>query len=172
MATPSTGAISFGDLSVEILQASSTSQRSITSASERLGYSTTATISMSDLRKAYGATITCGQYSSKFVSLTGYSAAIGGGFGSMDANTVQGTRKISDAIKNILVTNGINYIALVDTGTPAETGFDGNNTSRVATSNTLRTLLNCDVGTIRIDANTANLFPTGTTVTLGIKWNI
>ena len=53
MATPA-GQISFGDLSVEILQAGSTSHRDMNDAGVRLGYGSTAQLSISQLKKAWG----------------------------------------------------------------------------------------------------------------------
>ena len=53
-ATPKTGQISFADLNTGILQAGSTAQLNMNTAGVRMGYGSTAQLSMSDLRGCYG----------------------------------------------------------------------------------------------------------------------
>lgn len=165
MATPATGAISFADLSVEIMQASSTSQRSMTSASQRLGYGATDQVSMSDLRKAYGATVTIGSYSSKFFTLYGYDTVDygGGATGSIDDNVITGTQTLQACAE--YTTSSGNTLFQFNS---IETGFEGTNVNRAAIADTTRTL-----GTSNTDYRFVTYsMPASGTVTIGLRWTV
>jgi len=162
MATPATGAISFSDLNTEIMQVGSTTQRSMNSAAQRLGYGATSQVSMSDLRKAYGATVTCGVYADKFVVITGYDTTYP--IGSVDDSLIVGSQNLDGAA----TANSINY-AYWNT---LESGYEGTNVNRIATADTLRTtdIPNSDSNTLIFTGYSG--FPGSGTVTIAIRWNI
>lgn len=165
MATPATGAISFSDLNTEIMQVGSTTQRSMNSAAQRLGFGATSQVSMSDLRKAYGATVTCGVYADKFVTITGYDTNYP--IGSVDDSVIVGSQNLNGAATAFTgsTTNYAYWNAV-------ETGYEATNVSRIATADTLRT---AEIGlsdTYTLIFSGYSGFPGSGTVTIGIKWNI
>lgn len=89
MATP-TGQISFGDLNTEIMQAGSTTQRNMNDAGVRLGYGSTAQLSISQLKKAWAATVTEGTSSDKYGSYYGFqtSPSVNPACGSIDDSSI------------------------------------------------------------------------------------
>lgn len=163
MATPTTN-FGFSSLNTEILQRTSTTSISLNDAGVRLGYGATSQVSLSDLRRAYGATITSGQYTSKFLSFTGYNKDFGP-TGSVDNMTINASSPLA-TLNSFFSATGGNTLAAFTTGNP----FFANQLSRVATANTVRTRTGnladpnfCDIGN-------SYTFPTSGTVTVGFKW--
>lgn len=167
MATPTT-TLGFSNLNTEILQRTSTTQISLNDAGVRLGYGATSQVSLSDLRRAYGATITSGSYTDKFFSFTGYDRLpIGSGnTGAIDDDTINAASPLVK-IAYFASFAGSNTIAYLDqTSSP----FLGSNIARVATANTLRTVRSTDANTIDIGQGWS--FPSSGTVTIGLKWTV
>lgn len=163
MATPASGEISFSDLRSEIMQSSSgaISIGGSGGAGERLGYGTTAQISMSDLRKAWGATITCGSYTDKFGTTSGYSTGLG--IGSLNDTTYTP----GYTVDSIATGAGINYVYYNEA-----TGFDViNNLNRFALGNSLRTIsdqANVPPEYFRFDGSG---LPSSGTIAVGFRWS-
>lgn len=173
MATPS-GQISFGDLSVEILQAGSTSQRSLNDAGVRLGYGATSQVSISQLKKAWGCTITEGSYSDKFGVQYGFDQYIYL-FGSSNDTSITGSTVLMWAKYGSLGGSSGAGFWINGSGT-YETGFRATDVGRLAFGDTNITGFTASNGdgssvpdAVEI-AGTAYFDGTGTT-TVGLKWN-
>lgn len=164
MATPTTN-FGFSSLNTEILQRSSTTQIGLNDAAVRLGYGATSQVSLSALRRAYGATITSGSYTSKFISFTGYNPNLGP-TGSIDDNIVNVSSPAVTLNSFVTFSSG-NTIASFTTASP----FLGSQCQRVATGNALRTITGdtTQANTVEIASYT---FPSSGTVTIGFKWAV
>jgi hypothetical protein len=171
MATP-TGQISFGDLSVEILQAGSTSQRNMNDAAVRLGYGSTSQVSISNLKKAWGCTITEGQQTDKFGTQYGFDQYLFT-YGSSDDTSITGSTVLQYA-KFISGANTITGFFIP--GTPTyETGFRATDVGRLAYGGTNITgfaSFNGDGSSTPDQVEiAAGYFDGSGTTTIGIKWN-
>jgi hypothetical protein len=163
MATPASGAISFSDLSSEIVRQTSTAQLSMNTAAQRLGYGSTSQVSMSDLRKCYGATVTAGLFNGGGGDIyTGYDP--GFGIGSVDYATITGSMTLYGATSYTL--NGVlqysdviflNYI----------TGYNGTDVNRVAIANDTKTIDSAQANSVSIIPYE---FPSSGTFTIGIRF--
>jgi len=160
MATP-TGQIAFSDLNGEILQATTSNQLNMNTAGVRLGYGSTSQLSISELKKAYGATITCGSYTDKFGTITGYNPSVA--IGSIDdGQYTPGYYVVSCSSGTFGGTNSL----YTD---PASTGFLPSGINRIAASDSLRSVTGADdpSGQTQFDGS---LFPGSGTATFGVRW--
>jgi hypothetical protein len=165
MATPASGEISFSDLRTEIMQSGSgaISIGGSGGAGERLGYGTSDQISMSDLRKAWGATITCGTYTDKFGTTNGYSATFSPALGSMNSSTYTP----GYGIDSIATGSGINYCYYNE----APGGYDViNNLNRFALGNSLRTISDQANVPPEYFKWSGNAIPSSGTISVGFRW--
>jgi hypothetical protein len=168
MATPATGAISFADLNTQLLQAGSTAQVSMNSAAQRLGFGATSQVSISELRKAYGATVTCDFFSDfKFVSLWGYFAFFP--LGSVDNASIVSSQTLE--IAGTAGDGGLNPVSTSFGFVNVASGYEGTNVNIVATANTSRTIDSGPTTSTEVYMTGYN-FPSSGTVTIGIRWNI
>lgn len=174
MATP-TGQISFGDLNTEIMQAGSTTQRNMNDAGVRLGYGSTAQLSISQLKKAWAATVTEGTSSDKYGSYYGFQT-------SPNPNPACGS------IDDSTITSGGSYLFQTSYGTfggstvtqwdGLEAGFRATAITRWAIGGTNITGFSAvdDDGSpgssdyLASSASAYGLDGSGT-VTIGLKWN-
>jgi hypothetical protein len=166
MATPTTN-FGFSSLNTEILQRTSTTSIGLNDAAVRLGYGATSQVSLSDLRRAYGATVTCGSFSSKFLSLTGYSSAFGP-TGSIDDNVINVSSPNATLNGVYSIVGGNTLASLETTASP----FLGSQCQRFATVNTQRTITGNTAEANFIDIGTSYTFPSSGTVTIGLKWTV
>lgn len=133
------------DMNVEILRAGGTATISMDTIRTRYGGS--GAISFNDLRKSEGFTVTCGTYTSKFISFDGWSTPLG--TGSVSPNESSGYLQFAAA----------SFMGLMSAGTGADTsaglvinadtagatlgvtaGYKASDISRVVTANTSRSL--------------------------------
>lgn len=168
MATPS-GQISFADLSVEILQAGSTSQRSLNDAGVRLGYGATSQVSISQLKKAWGCTITEGSFSDKFGSQYGFDAFFYS-YGSTNDSTITGTTSLVASKSS----GGGTSTQFWGGSGVYETGFRATDVGRIAiagVSYAFGASNNDGSGVPDEISISSGLYDGVGTSTLGIKWN-
>jgi hypothetical protein len=148
IATPKTGAISFSQLNTGILNASSTAQLNMNTAAQRLGYSTTGQVSMSNLRGCTGGEFTIGQYyDSKIdVTYTGYvgplsTGSITGELYATNDGIVSGI--YNNKPGNLTPPGPVASFELVDPDdlfSVPPTGWNADAVTRAAISNTERTI--------------------------------
>ncbi len=166
MATPTTN-FGFSSLNTEILQRTSTTAISLNDAAVRLGYGATSQVSLSDLRRAYGATITSVREENKFYTATGYNSGIP--IGSVDDDTISASSPVQTLYGAFTIFGSPNQ-SFITLGADPATPFQANQVIRAATANTVRT----------ITANTNNtefqissyVFPDSGTVTIGLKFAV
>lgn len=168
MATPATGAISFSDLRGEIMQSGS-GAISLNTAAARLGFGSTSQVSISELRKCYGATITAGtqNVSGKGFDFT-FDGYIVSTIGSID-NDVLTSGQVLEAAYTFY-DFGVLQATVLEFSFPSTSGFESTNVNRVATANTTRTI--SSTSSDEVFLATSYVFPSSGTVTIGIRWNI
>lgn len=172
MATPKTGSISFSQLNSEIMRTSTTTQRSLNEAAQRLGYGATSQVSMSDLRGCAGMTITCGSTyvpATKYVpgynidGYTTYTSPVTGSIPNYDWMVVSDceVRELADTDD---VTTGL-VITSGGGGEPVD-GYRASQLARLAIANTLysHSAVGNTAATVSYD------MPTSGTRTLGLKF--
>lgn len=165
MATPATGAISFADLNSEIVRQSSTAQLSMNTAAQRLGYGATSQVSMSDLRKSYGATVTAGLFNGGGGDIyTGYDP--GFGIGSVDYSTITGSMTLSAAV-SLTLDSDLQYSDIVFAN--YITGYNGTDVNRVAIANDVKTIDSAQANSVSI---IPYAFPSFGTFTIGIRFTV
>ena len=164
MATP-TGQIAFSDLNTELLRAGSTAQLNMNSAGQRLGYGGSSQVSISELKKSFGATVTCGTYTDKFGTTTGFAPGIGPppGIGSMDSATYTPGYSFSYLATGF----GLNSLQ----SSPSAPGFAFDTINRFALDNSTRGIsipgypASADV--LPFDGPA---MPGSGTITMGVRW--
>lgn len=188
MPTPSSQ-IGFSDLNVEILQQASTTQTDLNTSGVRLGYGSTGQVSISQLRKAYGATVTCGpaQQIAKGIQAVGY---FGGqpapATGSVDDQIIDGSapanarfiRAYSSTVSGVQTSTQLGWMELTTSTAYANGSFQrcaigGTVYTSQATQTSSPAIINGQQRALTIVqlANTQYLFPASGTVTVGLKWS-
>lgn len=145
MPTPASGAISMNDMNVEIVRASGTATVDMSTIRTRYGGS--GAISFNDLRKVEGFTVTCGTYSSKYLSYDGWNP--GTSTGSVSPNEVSGTLQF--AANSYLLNMTASIGSATDAGmqisantsgsTGVTAGYRGDSVTRIVTANTSRSIV-------------------------------
>lgn len=144
MATPASGAISMNDMNVQITRASGTATLSMDTIRTRYGGS--GAISFNDLYNTEGFTLTCGVFSSKFVTYNGYSEGV---IGSVSPAEVSSRVQFAanSYLESMIALSGTpttTLSALASTpggnGSGITAGFKGTNVTRVVAANTSRTI--------------------------------
>lgn len=168
MTTP-TGQISFGDLNTEIMQAGSTAQRNMNDAGVRLGYGSTAQLSISQLKNAWAATVTEGTYTDKFGSSYGFLSGVS--TGSIDDASITATSTCTDTYY------GTFGAATYTFWSGFESGYRASAVSRWAIGGTNITGFTATdhngspEGLDQLSSNTSSYGLDGSgTVTVGLKW--
>lgn len=172
-ATPKTGAISFSQLNTGILNASGTAQLNMNTAAQRLGYSTTGQVSMSNLRGCTGGEFTIGQYydSKLDATYTGYelffsTGSISGELYSPSNGRVTGIYNLKPGNLTPPGTSSqFNLDDPDDLGPPAS-GWAGTDVTRAAINNTQRTIFN----TVSTQVDITYTMPVSGTTSWGLKF--
>ena len=145
MPTPASGAISMNDMNVQITRAGGTATVDMNTIRTRFGGS--GAISFSDLHDCEGFTVTCGTYSSKFISFDGWNVFLG--TGSVSPNESSGHLQFAAAsflaqMESFAGTNDSAALMIYsDTGGATigvTAGYKASDITRVVTANTSRTL--------------------------------
>jgi hypothetical protein len=135
MATPASGQISFADLNTEILQATGSTQLNMNDAGVRCGFGATSQLSLSQLYKAWGCTITEGTYTDKFGTNYGYNNYLYTYGSTNDSSITSSTNLMAAAYGTLGGTTDVSWWAgPLGSGGPAayQTGYRYNNLSRLA----------------------------------------
>jgi hypothetical protein len=161
MATP-TGQIAFSDLNTELLRAGSTAQLNMNTAGVRLGFGSTSQLSISELKKAWGATITCGSITNKFGTRSGYDSSVSPAIGSMDSITYTPGNEIGTIQTGEFGTSYGGYFFLP--------GYLPTNVNRWCLADASRTIDSAcnDSGIVYWSGYN---MPTSGTVSFGIRWS-
>lgn len=170
--TPTSGQISMSTLRSEILQSTSGQVALRGGAGNRLGMGSGTNVKMSDMYRAYGATITSGSYTGKFGNQTGYTEAL---HGSIDDPTVMSNT--TGSMQNVNSVVSFNYGSNTEymQMTVLFAGYPADNINILATQDTQRTI------TSRVNGGTTGLaeiywdqttnLPGSGTFTIGLRYN-
>lgn len=169
MATPKTGAISFSDLNIELMQEGSTAQRSISSAGARMGYTAGSQVSMSDLTGCFGGTVTAGTFAGdKYMStVDGY---FDGYAGSVDDRVYTPGGYIKSIYEQYAENPNLTQIIISGDPTNLTTppaGFYGTNINRVALADTTKSINTSATNGVDVVYN----MPGSGTVTFGLRFS-
>lgn len=144
IATPKTGQIAFSDLNDGILQTTTTAQLDMNTAAQRMGYGTTAQVSISQLRGCVGLTTSFTfQPASKFTPAY---------WGASPGLTYNSAGDFINQINENPFNTAADVAYFYGSGfNPPGTGWKGTDVTRVASENTVRNILGVDEFAVNFD---------------------
>ena len=167
--TPKTGQIAFSDLNTGILNAGSTASLNMNTAAVRLGFGSTAQVSISNLRGCTGGTLTVGyRTGSKFVSggygydrvISTTGSATGVTYRASDGTAVNQMMDLDFDNNRVFCT-----MAKSDTSAP-DAAYDAPALNRVAYDDSVRSIISTGAGSY----DCTYTMPTSGTISWGLRF--